>query len=141
VFARPDYENGVASITDSDMRSLPDLTMDAQDGTSEAAPLLAGVLALATQMNDANVGPINTVLYDVLGPAGSADGISDVISGNESAETPDGTVTVQGYTARRDSTSRVDGAPSMRRRSFRASSQRHRPPTKTRRSANRLRPS
>ena len=99
VFARPDYQSGVASITDSDMRSLPDITMDAQDGTSEAAPLFAGVLALATQMNDANVGPINNVLYDVLGPAGSADGISDVVSGNESAETPEGTVTVPGYTA------------------------------------------
>ena len=99
VFARPDYQNGVASITDSDMRALPDITMDAQDGTSEAAPLFAGVLALASQMNKANVGPINSVLYDDLGPAGSADGISDVVSGNESAETPDGTVTVPGYTA------------------------------------------
>jgi hypothetical protein len=81
------------------MRSLPDITMDAQDGTSEAAPLFAGVLALATQSNDGNVGPINNVLYDDLGPAGSTDGISDVVSGNESAETPDGTVTVPGYTA------------------------------------------
>jgi subtilase family serine protease len=99
VFARPDYQNGVASITGSDMRSLPDITMDAQDGTSEAAPLFAGVLALATQMNDANVGPINNVLYEDLGPAGPADGISDVVSGNDSAETPDGTVTVPGYTA------------------------------------------
>ena len=99
VFARPDYQSGVASITGSDMRSLPDITMDAQDGTSEAAPLFAGVLALATQVNGANVGPINNVLYDDLGPAGSADGISDVVSGNESAETPDGTVTVPGYTA------------------------------------------
>ncbi len=99
VFARPDYQNGVASITRSDMRSLPDITMDAQDGTSEAAPLFAGALALATQMNDANVGPINKVLYDDLGPAGSSDGISDVVSGNDSAETPEGTVTVPGYDA------------------------------------------
>ncbi len=100
VFAQPAYQNGVASITGSDMRSLPDITMDAQDGTSEAAPLFAGVLALATQVNnDANVGPINTVLYEDLGPAGSTDGISDVVSGNESAETPEGVVTVPGYTA------------------------------------------
>jgi subtilase family serine protease len=100
VFARPDYQNAVASITGSDMRSLPDITMDAQDGTSEAAPLFAGVLALATQVNDdANVGPINTVLYEDLGPSGSKDGISDVVSGNESAETPEGVVTVPGYTA------------------------------------------
>jgi subtilase family serine protease len=99
VFARPGYQSAVASITDSDMRSLPDITMDAQDGTSEAAPLFAGVLALATQDNGGNVGPINNVLYDDLGPAGSADGISDVLSGNESAETPQGAVTVQGYSA------------------------------------------
>ncbi len=44
--------------------------MDAQDGTSEAAPLLNGVMALATQMNHGNVGPINPALYRVLGPAG-----------------------------------------------------------------------
>jgi len=99
IFARPTYQNGVASITGSDMRSLPDITMDAQDGTSEAAPLFAGVLALATQSNGANIGPINTVLYEVLGPNGSTDGISDVVSGNESAETPEGVVTVPGYTA------------------------------------------
>jgi subtilase family serine protease len=100
VFARPSYQNGVASITGSSMRSLPDITMDAQDGTSEAAPLFAGVLALATQENShANVGPINTVLYEDLGPAGSEDGIADVVSGNESAETPEGVVTVPGYTA------------------------------------------
>ncbi|MFZ0666890.1 MAG: hypothetical protein WAM97_14145 [Acidimicrobiales bacterium] len=99
VFARPTYQNGVASITGSDMRSLPDIVMDAQDGTSEAAPLFAGVLALATQVNGANIGPINSVLYDDLGPAGSTDGISDVVSGNESAETPEGVVTVPGYTA------------------------------------------
>ena len=99
VFARPGYQNGVASITDSDMRSVPDLTMDAQDGTSEAAPMLAGVLALATQANGADLGPINPALYHTLGPAGSSDGIADVVSGNNSAETPDGQVLVPGFTA------------------------------------------
>ncbi len=99
VFARPSYQNGVASITGSDMRSVPDLTMDAQDGTSEAAPMLAGVLALATQANGADLGPINPALYHTLGPAGSSDGIADVVSGNNSAETPDGQVLVPGFTA------------------------------------------
>jgi subtilase family serine protease len=99
IFPRPAYQNDVASITGSDMRSVPDLTMDAQDGTSEAAPMLAGVLALATQENGGNVGPINPALYDVLGPAGARDGIADVVSGNNSAETPDGQVLVPGFTA------------------------------------------
>jgi subtilase family serine protease len=84
VFQRPAYQNGVAGITGSPMRSVPDITMDAQDGTSEAAPLFAGVLALATQLNHGNVGPVNPALYGILGPAGPADGIADVVKGNDS---------------------------------------------------------
>ncbi len=99
VFARPAYQDGVASITGSDMRAVPDLTMDAQDGTSEATPMLAGVLALATQANGGDLGPINPALYGTLGPAGASDGIADVVSGNNSADAPDGTVRVPGFTA------------------------------------------
>lgn len=99
VFKRPVWQNGVASITGSHMRAVPDITMDAQDGTSEAAPLFSGVLALATQVNDGVVGPINPVLYDDLGPAGAKDGIADVVNGNDSAEMGNGTVTVPGFTA------------------------------------------
>src|SRR5262249_29634675 len=54
VFPRPSYQNGVAGITRSPMRSVPDITLDSQDGTSESAPLMAGVLALATQASKAN---------------------------------------------------------------------------------------
>ena len=84
VFRRPAYQDSVAAITRSRMRSVPDLTMDSTRGTSEAGPLLAGVLALATQLNGGNVGPVNNVLYNVLGPQGVKAGISDVISGNNS---------------------------------------------------------
>jgi len=101
VFSRPAYQNGVARITGSTMRSVPDLTMDAQSGTSEAAPMMAGVLALATQLNDGNVGPINSALYDVLGPAGAKDGVADVVSGNNSVLNSKGKVTVPGFTAGR----------------------------------------
>jgi len=97
VFRRPSYQDGVANITQSPMRSVPDITMDATDGTSEAAPLFNGILALATQVNHGNVGPINPVLYNVLGPAGAKDGIADVVSGNNSM-TVNG-VTVPGFTA------------------------------------------
>jgi hypothetical protein len=51
VFPRPSYQDRVARITGSKMRSVPDITMDAQSGTSESAPMVAGVLALATQLN------------------------------------------------------------------------------------------
>jgi subtilase family serine protease len=99
VFARPAYQTGVKRITRSPMRSVPDITMDAQDGTSESTPMLAGVLALATQVNHANVGPINPALYQVLGPRGAKAGIADVVSGNNSAENDSGQVTVPGFTA------------------------------------------
>ncbi|MBV9379706.1 MAG: S8 family serine peptidase [Streptosporangiaceae bacterium] len=98
VFTRPEYQDGVARITGSPMRSVPDITMDAQDGTSEAAPMFAGVLSLATQANGGNVGPVNPALYRVLGPAGAKAGIADVISGNDSV-IRNGKVTVPGFTA------------------------------------------
>ena len=102
VFPRPSYQNGVAGITRSPMRSVPDITLDSQHGTSESAPLMAGILALATQVNKANVGPINPALYRVLGPRGAQAGIADVVRGNNSVTTPDGkTVIVPGFTAGR----------------------------------------
>jgi subtilase family serine protease len=101
VFPRPAYQNGVARITRSPWRSVPDITMDAQDGTSESAPMVAGVLALATQLNHGrDLGPVNPVLYGLLGPLGTRAGISDVVSGNNSVTDPStGAVKVQGFTA------------------------------------------
>jgi subtilase family serine protease len=99
VYPRPKYQDGVAPITGSDMRSVPDITMDAQDGTSESTPMFAGVLSLATQVNQGDLGPINPALYGTLGPAGGSDGIADVVSGNDSADNPNGTVRVPGFTA------------------------------------------
>ena len=97
VFARPAYQDGVAGITGSAMRSLPDITMDGQDGTSESAPLFAGVMALAAQLNHGPVGPVNQALYRVLGPLGAQAGISDVVSGNNSYV--NGSTVVPGFTA------------------------------------------
>jgi subtilase family serine protease len=101
VYPRPLYQDGVARITGSPWRSVPDITMDAQDGTSESGPMMAGVLALATQLNNGqNLGPINPVLYGILGPLGSRAGISDVVSGNNSVTDPTtGQVLVPGFTA------------------------------------------
>ena len=101
VYTRPGYQNSVAASTRSKWRSVPDVTMDASGGTSESTPLLAGVIALATQLNDGqNVGPINNALYHVLGPAGLKAGIADVVSGNNTLFV-NGKVYVRGFTAAR----------------------------------------
>jgi hypothetical protein len=99
VFGRPSYQAGVAYLTHSAMRSVPDLSLDSSDGTSEAAPLLGGILALATQLNRGDVGPVNPVLYKVLGPRGVGDGIVDVVKGDDSFTGRHGTV--PGFTATR----------------------------------------
>lgn len=97
IYARPSYQNGIASITGSSMRSLPDITMNSSDGTSEAAPLFAGVLALATQQKGSNLGPINEVLYQKLSKQAAKDGLVDVTSGNNTFDR--GGIDVPGYTA------------------------------------------
>jgi hypothetical protein len=95
VYARPNYQDRVASITGSSRRSLPDITMDGADGTSEAAPQFAALLALATQVRHHDLGPINQVLYDQLGRHPAANGLVDVTRGNNTA------FGVTGFTARR----------------------------------------
>jgi hypothetical protein len=50
VYNQARLPNSVAA-TRSKWRLVPDITMDASDGTPQAATLLAGVLALATQLN------------------------------------------------------------------------------------------
>jgi hypothetical protein len=96
VYPRPSYQDG---LTQDPMRSVPDITMDASDGTSEATPMLAGVLALATQVNRGDVGPVNPALYGILGPAGARDGIADVVRGDNSYVNREGRVIVPGFTA------------------------------------------
>lgn len=99
VFQRPGYQNEVAKITGSPMRSVPDITADATAGTSEATPIMAGILALATQQNDGqDLGPVNPALYKI-GPQGTTAGITDVTSGNNSVIGKQGQTAVQGFTA------------------------------------------
>ena len=99
VFQRPSYQNEVAKITGSPMRSVPDITADATGGTSEAAPIMAGILALATQWNHGHdLGPVNPALYKI-GPEGTSAGITDVTSGSNSVTGKQGQTVVQGFTA------------------------------------------
>jgi subtilase family serine protease len=99
VYPRPSYQDAVARSTGATMRSVPDITMDSHDGTSEAAPSFAGVLALATQLNGGkDIGPINPALYRI-GPEGAKAGIVDITSGNNSFKLKSTGVTVAGYSA------------------------------------------
>jgi subtilase family serine protease len=82
VYKRPSWQDGVKSITKSNMRSMPDITMQGTSGTSQSTPLFAGIIALATQMNgDKPVGYLNPVLYK-MGPQWLKDGFVDVTDGN-----------------------------------------------------------
>ena len=99
VYATPGYQEGVARSTGATMRSVPDITMDSHDGTSEAAPSFAGVLALATQLDGGNdLGPINPSLYEI-GPQGAKAGITDITSGNDSITLRSTGATVAGFSA------------------------------------------
>lgn len=97
IYKRPAYQDAVASATRSTMRWVPDLAMDGQNGTSQSAPTLAGVLALATQLNHGPLGPINPALY-ALGRGGAKAGIEDVVAGDNTLHAKNGTV-VPGFGA------------------------------------------
>lgn len=97
IYQRPAYQDRIARITGSSMRALPDITMNSADGTSEAAPLFAGVLALASQLKGAELGPINPALYEDLSRHPSRDGLVDVTSGTNSFDRNG--IDVPGYTA------------------------------------------
>jgi subtilase family serine protease len=99
LYATPGYQDGVAAKTGAVMRSVPDISMDSHDGTSEAAPSFGGVLALATQLNGGrDIGPINPALYQI-GPNGAKSGIVDITSGNNSTKLRSTGATVAGFSA------------------------------------------
>ena len=71
--------------------------MDADDGTSQASPTFAGILALATQLRGADLGTVNPALA-AIGPRGTAAGIVDVPAGyTDTAYGVTGFSTATGY--------------------------------------------
>jgi subtilase family serine protease len=116
VFSRPSYQNGVKSVTGGS-RGVPDIAMSgacdgtvqvygsyegfegwyAVCGTSEAAPLFAGIVALADQVAGHPLGFINPAIYKLY--AEHAKGIVPVKSGNNTVDIQ-GVGTVRGYSAR-----------------------------------------
>lgn len=101
VFGRPSYQSSVESVV-GNRRGLPDLSMSASvnggalvymsfkglpgpayyiiGGTSEATPLLAGVIAVADQYAGHPLGLINPALYKIASTKGET-GIVDVTTG------------------------------------------------------------
>jgi subtilase family serine protease len=119
VFGRPSYQNRVARVVGRH-RGIPDISMSASCsgfvltynsfrgeptgwyaacGTSEAAPLFAGIVALAAQAAGHSLGLINPALYALY--AKHAAGLVDVTDGNNSVSfTQNNTqYTVKGFSA------------------------------------------
>jgi hypothetical protein len=97
VYPKPSWQDGIAALKGVTGRAYPDISMDASDGTSQASPTFAGILALATQVNGADLGTVNPALA-ALGPRGTAAGIVDVPAGyTDSAYGVTGYKTATGY--------------------------------------------
>ena len=102
IFARPAYQSSVAGVV-GQHRGIPDISMDAscasaaavygsytaqssgwstRCGTSLAAPMFAGIVALAAQQAGHTLGAINPALYRMA--ASHAPGIVDIVHGDNS---------------------------------------------------------
>jgi hypothetical protein len=80
VYPKPSWQQGIPALDGVTGRAYPDISMDANDGTSQASPTFAGILALATQLRGADLGTVNPALA-ALGPRGTPAGIVDVPAG------------------------------------------------------------
>ena len=120
IFSRPAYQNGVTGVVGV-KRGMPDISMSGgcasrvdvyegfggvtpgwyiHCGTSESAPLFAGIVALADQVAGHALGPINPALYAMA--TAHAPGIVDVTSGNNTVSFTQGGAlhTVTGFRAK-----------------------------------------
>jgi hypothetical protein len=80
VYPKPYWQRGIPALVGVTGRADPDIAMDASDGTSQASPTWAGIMALATQLRGADLGTVNPALA-AIGPRGTAAGIVDVPAG------------------------------------------------------------
>jgi hypothetical protein len=80
VYQKPWWQQDIPALDGVTGRAEPDISMDADNGTSQASPTFAGIMALATQLNGADLGTINPALA-AIGPSGPAAGIIDVPAG------------------------------------------------------------
>src|SRR5579863_1797775 len=97
IYPKPYWQLGIPALAGVTGRAEPDISMDADDGTSQASPTFAGILALATQFRGADLGTVNPALA-AIGPRGAAAGIIDVPAGyTDSAYGVAGFATGPGY--------------------------------------------
>jgi len=97
VYPKPSWQRDNPALKGVTGRAFPDISMDASDGTSQASPTFAGILALATQLRGADLGTVNPALA-ALGPRGTAAGIVDVPAGyTDTAYGVTGFPTAAGY--------------------------------------------
>jgi subtilase family serine protease len=98
IFARPQFQDAVAGIV-GDSRGTPDIAMSASyidfydtadqaaagwgiaNGTSEASPLFAGIVALADQVAGHSLGDLNPALY-AMGASRGLSGITPISAGS-----------------------------------------------------------
>jgi hypothetical protein len=80
IYPQPWWQRGIPALSGVTGRAYPDISMDASNGTSQASPTFAGILALATQLRGASLGTVNPALATI-GPDGAAAGIIDVPAG------------------------------------------------------------
>ena len=97
IYPKPWWQRGIPALDGVTGRAEPDISMDADDGTSQASPTFAGILALATQLRGADLGTVNPALA-AIGPRGTAAGIVDVPAGyTDTAYGVTGFSTTTGY--------------------------------------------
>ena len=97
VYPKPSWQRGIPALDGVTGRAEPDIAMDATDGTSQASPTFAGILALATQLRGADLGLVNPALA-AIGARGTAAGIVDVPAGyTDTAYGVTGFSTATGY--------------------------------------------
>ncbi|HEU5034519.1 MAG TPA: S53 family peptidase [Mycobacteriales bacterium] len=120
-FTRPSFQNIARRVTGT-MRGVPDVALNAANsssvlvhvsfpgihpgwvpvgGTSEATPLLAGIIAIADQYAGADLGLINPALYTIYARHSRA--LTDVVRGDNTVTFRQGATnyTVTGFHARR----------------------------------------
>jgi subtilase family serine protease len=113
VFAKPTYQNGVTPKDSK--RDIPDISLLAAQqtpgyiigvnsavqccagGTSFASPYWAGIDALMEQLNGGRLGTLNTQLYSLAKAGAEANGIHDVLKGNNGFKGVAGFAAKKGY--------------------------------------------
>jgi hypothetical protein len=97
IYPKPSWQRGIPALDGVTGRADPDIAMDATNGTSQASPTFAGIIALATQLKGAGLGTVNPALA-AIGPHGTAAGIIDVPAGyTDTAYGVTGFSTATGY--------------------------------------------